>query len=132
MHPFTGTWVANITKSKRHANHQFQSATLRFDVSGDTVTLFHGGVNMAGKEESGTTVLQADGREHEVPQAPGVVVVTGWTGPRVLETEGRMNGRPVGKGRYEVSPDGTTLTATVEGIDASGTRFEQVIVFDRT
>jgi hypothetical protein len=37
----------------------------------------------------------------------------------------------VGEGSYEVSPDGTTLTATVSGTDASGGRFEQVIVFDR-
>ena len=37
MDPFIGTWVANIAKSKRHQNHQFQSATLRFDVSGDDI-----------------------------------------------------------------------------------------------
>jgi hypothetical protein len=129
--PFTGTWVANIEKSRRHANHQFQQATLRFAVSGDTVTLIHGGVNMAGKEESGTTVLEADGLEHPVPQAPGVVVVTRWVGTHTLETEGRVNGRPAGKGKYEVSEDGTTLTATVAGTDASGAAFEQVIVFDR-
>jgi hypothetical protein len=80
MNPFAGTWVANIDKSHRHANHQVQRATLQFEVSGDTVTLLHRGVNMAGNEESGTTVLEADGLEHPVPQAPGVVVVTGGRG----------------------------------------------------
>jgi hypothetical protein len=39
MSVFIGTWIANIEKSRRHANHQFQSATLSFDVSDDLVTL---------------------------------------------------------------------------------------------
>ena len=56
MNPFLGTWVANLEKSRRHANHQFQSATLTFEVSGDMVSLTHAGVNMAGEPESGTAV----------------------------------------------------------------------------
>ena len=132
MNLFLGTWVANLEKSRRHANHQFQSATLAFDVSGDVVSLTHAGVNMGGKPESGTTVLHADGNEHPVsPQAPGVVAVTKWIGAHVLATEARKDGRPVGKATYAVSDDGKILTATVEGIDAAGKAFEQVIVFDR-
>ena len=45
MNPFVGTWVANLEKSRRHANHQFQRATLTFDVSDDAVTLIHAGVH---------------------------------------------------------------------------------------
>lgn len=132
MNPFTGTWIANIEKSRRHANHQFQSATLTFDVSGDRVTLMHAGVNMAGKHETGTTVLQADGQEHAAsPQAPGVMVVTRWVGAHTLETEARKDRRVLGGGSYAVSVDGKTLTATVAGVDAAGKAFEQVIVFER-
>jgi len=86
MNPFSGTWVANIEKSRRHANHQFQSATLSFEISGDDVSLTHSGINMSGKRESGTTLLHPDGREHPVSaQAPGVVAVTRWVGTHVLE-----------------------------------------------
>lgn len=132
MNPFLGTWVANLEKSRRHANHQFQSATLTFAVSGDVVTLTHAGVNMAGERESGTTVLHADGVEHEVsPQAPGVVALTKWVGTHVLTTEARKDGRSVGSATYEVSGDGRSLTATVVGIDAAGKAFDQVLVFDR-
>ena len=132
MSVFVGTWIANIEKSRRHANHQFESATLSFDVSGDVVTLIHSGVNAAGKQESGTTVLCSDGQDHAVsPQAPGVVVATRWRGANVLETVAKKDGQVVGDGTYEVSSDGKTLTATVAGIDAAGARFEQVIVFDR-
>jgi len=132
MNLFLGTWVANLEKSRRHANHQFQSATLTFDVSGDVVSLTHAGVNMAGKAESGTTVLHADGNEHAVsPQAPGVVAITKWVGTHALATEAKKDGRPVGNATYAVSDDGMTLTATVQGTDAAGKAFDQVIVFDR-
>jgi hypothetical protein len=132
MNVFVGTWIANIDKSRRHANHQFHSATLTFDVSGDVVTLTHAGVNASGKQESGTTVLRTDGQDHAVsPLAPGVVAATRWRGTNRLETVAKKDGQVVGEGTYEVSSDGKTLTATVAGVDAAGTRFEQAIVFDR-
>src|SRR5262245_52336886 len=87
---------------------------------------------MAGKPESGTTILQADGLEHGVsPQAPGVVAVTRWIGAHVLETTASKDGRSMGRARYAVSDDGRTLRATVEGVDPAGKAFDQVIVFDR-
>ena len=132
MNPFLGTWIANIEKSHRHANHQFQSATLTFEVSGDVVSVTHAGVTRAGKSESGTTALSADGHEHQVsPQAPGVVAVTKWVGTHVLATEAKKDGRAVGSATYAVSDDDKTLTATVGGIDAAGKSFDQIIVFDR-
>lgn len=132
MNPFLGTWVANLEKSRRHANHQFQSATLTFEVSGAAVSLTHAGVNMSGKAESGTIVLHADGVARAVPQAPDVIAVTNWIGTQVLATEAQKDGRSVGSARYVVSDDGKTLTATVAGIDAAGKAFDQVIVFDRS
>jgi len=131
MNPFIGTWIANIEKSRRDANHQFQSATLTFEVTGDNVSMTHTGVNMSGKHESGTTVYKPDGQEHAVSQAPGVVAVTTWIGTHVLESEAKKGGRLLGKGTYAVSGDGRTLTATVAGTDAAGAAFEQIIVFDR-
>lgn len=129
--PFAGTCVANIEKSKRHPNHQFPSATMQFVVIGNTVTLTYGGVNAGGQQESGTVVLQADGKDHPVPEDPGVTVLTRWVGPRVLHSIVKSAGAQVGEQTYKVSADGKTLTAKVSGVDASGARFDQVIVFDR-
>ena len=132
MNPFAGRWIANLEKSQRHANHQFKSATLTFDISGDVVSLTHAGVNMSGKLETGKTLFTADGREHPVnPQAPGVVAVTTFVDPRTLSTQASRDGRPLARATYAVSEDGQTLTATVAGIDAAGKPFHQVIVFDR-
>ena len=101
-------------------------------VDGDAVSLKYAGINMAGKVESGTTTLYADGLEHEVsPLAPGFVAQTRWQDPLLLETEARKDGRVVGKGSYALSDDSKTMTATICGIDAAGAEFEQIIVFDR-
>ncbi len=129
--PFAGTWVENIASSKRHPNHQFQSATLKFAVDGNTVTITHSRVNARGQKESGTFVLEADGQEHPVPEQPGIVVVTSWSGPRVLHAVEEEVGAEVGESEYQVSTDGKTLTATLSGTDLSGSPFYQVIVYDR-
>lgn len=66
-----------------------------------------------------------------VPGQAGVTVVTRWIGPRLLHSIAKSAGAQVGEQSYEVSTDGMTLTAKLSGVDASGKRFEQVIVFDR-
>jgi hypothetical protein len=129
--PFSGTWVANIAKSKRHPNHLFKSAKMRFEVSAEVVSLTYTGVNMSGVEESGTSKLYPDGKEHAIAEAPGFVAVSRWLGPRILETVGKKDGKVVGRSTYEISEDGKTLTANMTGIDASGSTFEQVILFER-
>lgn len=132
MNPLNGNWIANLEKSRRHENHQFQSAALRFEVSGNSVSLTQSGVNMSSKDESSTLMLVADGEEHPVsPQAPGVVVISRWIGTHVLETVGKRGDAVLGRGTYEAAADGQTLTTTVAGIDGQGKAFEQVIVFDR-
>ena len=130
MHPLHGTWIANLSKSTRHANHQFQNATMRFEVGADTVVLSYEGVNASGKHESNTQTIHIDGQERPVPGAPGIVAISTLE-PRRLESLARKDGVALGRGTYEVDEGGRTLTATVSGVDASGKPFDQVIVFDR-
>ena len=135
MHPIAGTWTANLAKSKRHENHQFSSAVLRFAVSGDaneTVSLSYGGVNHSGNDESAAQTMRVDGVERPIAEAPGIVAMCRWAGPRTLETIGRKGGAVIGHAIYEASEDGTELTARVKGVDAKGLPFEQVIVFDKS
>ena len=132
MNPFTGSWAANLEKSRRHENHQFASATMTFEVTDDAVSMAYTGVNAAGKVESSALVFHPDGKEHPIsPQAPGVMMVSTWEGTHRLNTEARKGDAVLGRGSYEVSADHEVLTATMAGIDASGAAFEQVIVFER-
>ena len=130
-HPLAGTWQANISKSQRHPNHLFKSATMTFEVSDTLVSLTFTGVNMSGAEEKGTFDIHPDGKEHPIPGAPGLVEVSRWISPRVLDTLARKDGKVVGHSSYEVSDDGKTLTAKLSGSDSSGAEFEQIIVCDR-
>jgi hypothetical protein len=131
MHPLIGTWTANIAKSRRRdPNHQFHRVTLRLEVEGDRVSLRYGRVNAAGRTEEGTRLICADGEPHPEADAPGVVS-TSTIDTRTLLMVATKDGALVGKGSYETSEDGRTLTATTSGFDASGKLFEQVIVFDR-
>jgi len=129
--PLAGTWHANIEKSQRHPNHLFKSATLRFEVSDGAVDLTFTGVNMSGAEETGTFKMHPDGKEHPIPGAPGLVEVSRWVGPRMIETVASKDGKVVGHSSYEVTEDRKTLIAKISGSDASGAEFEQVIVCDR-
>ena len=130
MHALNGTWVANLERSKRDPNHQFQSATMRVDVRERRVTLTYGGVNGSGCDERGVQTIEADGEEHLIAEAPGFVAVA-TLDPRALHAVGKKDGEVVSRGSYEVSDDGLTLTATVSGLDAGGRPFDQVVVFDR-
>jgi hypothetical protein len=103
---------------------------MRFEVVGDRVSLVYGGVNASGRHEQGGQSFHADGQEHAVPEAPGVVVVS-MLAPRAFHSTGKMDGVVIGRATYEVSEDSRMLTATVSGVDASGKVFDQVIVFDR-
>ena len=104
---------------------------MRFEVSDALVSLTYTGVNMSGAEEKGTFDIHPDGKEHAIPGAPGLIEVSRWVGPRVLDTVASKDGKVVGHTSYEVSDDGKTLTAKISGSDASGTAFEQIIVCDR-
>lgn len=130
MHPLNGTWLANIAKSRRHANHQFASATMSFTISGNEVRLSYEGVNASGKPEKSEEVLHADGLPHQHPLAPNIVV-TSSLASRGVDMKATKDGSSVGQSSYYVTEDGKTMTATVSGIDGSGKPFEQVIVFDR-
>jgi hypothetical protein len=127
----SGKWKADIAKSQLHPNHQFKSLSMHFVISEATVRLTFNGVNMSGQEESGSTEFHPDGKDYPVAQAPDIVQTSRWIGSNSLETVARRDGKVIGEGSYEVSADGKTLTARVKGIDASGSLFEQVIVFDR-
>lgn len=55
-----------------------------------------------------------------------------WLGPRVLEVTATKNGRATGRGLYEVSPNGQTLTVLYQVSSPNGLpQMEHRLVFDR-
>jgi hypothetical protein len=120
--PLAGRWVANVEKSRRHPANPFRSATLDVTIDGSQVTLDDTVVDEHGREERQRNVIFADGNEQ--PSDHGYLLTATWRGQRVLEVTGRKGAQDEGTVRYEVSPDGLTLTV-------SDRAMEVVSVFDR-
>ena len=120
--PFVGTWVANLSKSRRHRANPFQSAMLQLDVVGDIATIADVVVDASGREEQGRNTFLADGREHPAERRNGYLVKARWHSSTVLEVVVKKEDHVEGRVTYEVSADGKTLTISTE---------EQVIVLDR-
>jgi hypothetical protein len=115
-----GKWIANIERSSRHPDNPFRRASLQLEVRGDLVTIVDVVHAADGREERTKNVLHADGRDYAQPH--GFVVTASWQGDRTIAWEVRRNGGVEGRGRYEVSDDGSTLTLVAN---------DQVFVFDR-
>jgi hypothetical protein len=118
--PFVGMWIANVSKSTADPEHPFRRAMLRFDVSGDSVTITDVVVDASDREEKNKNVIHADGRSRE--QAHGYVIIARWLSAHRLECVVTKNSQPAGRVTYEVSADRKTLTLSTD---------KQVAVFDR-
>jgi hypothetical protein len=119
---FAGTWTANLEKSEQHPANPFQSATLEFTVVGNTVTIAQVFVDPSGHQVGGRMTIQADGREHPSEYGNGHALIARWIGSHILEAADVKDGHILGRGTYEVSGDGKTLTVSTN---------EQRIVLDR-
>src|SRR2546428_3306137 len=137
---FAGGGPANLGKAGGQESHESHSARLGLDGRDAAVTMTHGGVNMSGKQESGSQTYYPDGKERplslstgsgQAQQMPNITIASTWVGTHVLETSAKRDGQPLGQGSYEGADDNRVLTATVRGVDAAGKPFAQVIVFDR-
>ena len=111
-HPLAGRWQANIERSTQHPDNPVRRAIVNFDVVGDIVTIGQVTVDVSGREDQRSDTLCADGREHVAES--GYSVVARWQGDRVLEVNAMKDGGLVGWGRYELSPDGRSLTVTAD------------------
>jgi hypothetical protein len=76
--------------------------------------------------------LIPDGKEHPVPDFPGLISVVMRPDPNTLVAEvRRKDGSVVGGGTYVVSPDGSSLVATTFGYDTELRQFQQKTMWER-
>jgi len=108
--PFTGRWVADLSRTTPHAANQFRSATIDISVSGDVVRFSDAVVDDAGKLERRTNAIRVDGQP--LGTENGYVLSARWLGPRVIEAVATRGNEVEERGRYEISADGHTLIIT--------------------
>lgn len=129
---FAGTWRLNVAKSKFDPKYVPIDGTVVFEPVAEGYFMNAEGSNGAGdRVQERPQHLILDGVEHPVPDIAGLTAVSRRVTSRRIEAEGRMNGQLVGKATYELSDDGSTLTATAQGTGANGA-FETCAIFERT
>jgi hypothetical protein len=73
-----------------------------------------------------------DGKDHAVPDFPGLISIVTRPDANTLVSEVRReDGSVVGGGTYVVSSEGTSLTVTNFGYDTQLRQFQQKTVWDR-
>jgi hypothetical protein len=132
--PFVGTWKLNPERSQFDANHRPASGSMVFERNAEGQYLMTAeGTNAQGhKVRERPQTLTPDGKGYPVPDFPGLVAVTSRPDPHTIQAVVRReDGSVVGEGRYVVSADGKSLTATTAGFDTQLRRFEMQTVWDR-
>jgi ABC-type xylose transport system substrate-binding protein len=129
---WVGSWKLNLAKSKFSPGPAPKSLMLKFEASGDAITLTSDGVNAAGEATHGSYTSKFDGKD--VP----------WTGNPDADT---ASARRIDANNYEntwkkggkvtvtskavVSKDGKTLTASLTGKNSKGETINNTSVYDR-
>lgn len=130
--PYGGTWKLNSEKSHFAANHQPATATMQWHRTSDGYQMTAQGTMSDGKiVEERPTTFTFDGKDHAVPDMPGITAAMSRPIPNTIEVKSTKLGRLVGKASYVISEDGATLIATVNSIDGQEHRFQTVLVWDR-
>jgi hypothetical protein len=131
---FIGTWKLNVEKSEFDANHKPTAGTMVFELD----TQGHYLMTAEGRNEKGEKVAEPpakfilDGKEHPIPNFPGLKTVYTRPDPNTIAGEARReDGSVVGGGTYVVSADGKSLTVTNFGWDSQMRQFKLRTVWDR-
>ena len=126
-HLLVGTWKLNPGKSEFDPNHRPVAGTMVLELTSEG----HYALTAKGVTEKGEkcaerpTTLIPDGKEHPVPDSPGLISIVTCPDQNTLVAEVRReDGSVVGGGSYAVSPDGKSLTATNFGCDAQLRQFQ--------
>jgi hypothetical protein len=132
--PLIGTWKLSPEKSRFDANHRPKAGTMVFELSPEGHYL----MKAEGVSENGQNVAERpvrfipDGKDHPVPDFPGLIATANHTDPHTLIGEVRReDGTVVGGGTMVVSADGKSLTATNFGYDTQLRQFKQQTLWDR-
>ena len=132
--PFVGTWQLNVEKSEFDANHQPNTGTMVFELDAQGHYLMTArGRNAKGEEVAERPMkFIPDGKEHPVPDFPGLKAVATRPDPNTITGEARReDGSVAGGGTYVTSADGKSLMATNFGWDSQLRQFKQRTVWDR-
>jgi len=136
---FEGTWKARNDKSSWDPKYTPEQACMRFEATDSGYLLVAYGIKDGQAVAERPTSITPDGRRRPIVDLngrpipgvpPGAVAFGTQRDPRTLEAGAEVDGKVLGKGIYQVSDDGKTLTVTTEGMGLNGP-FKIVAVFEK-
>ena len=132
--PFVGTWILNVEKSEFDLNHRPREGTMVVELDGEGYYLQTAvGINDKGEKCSERPMrFIADGKEHPIPDFPGLMyTVTQPEANTMIGEARREDGSVVGGSTTVVSEDGKSKTVTNFGYDSQLRQFKQRTVWER-
>jgi hypothetical protein len=130
--PIVGTWKLDPGKSTFKSGPAITSQTRTYTQSGDEISLDMKSVGADGKESTTHTTYHLDGKSYPVTGNPDYDSLTGkQLNSHMAQFTLKKGDKVVGKTTRTVSHDGKKLTATTHETSASGTKSENVLVFDK-
>jgi hypothetical protein len=132
--PLIGTWELDTENSLFDPNHRPSAGTvvLELNPEGHYLMTAEGIAANGEKCRERPARFIPDGKEHPVPDFPGLVCVSTRPDPYTITSEVRReDGSVVGGGTCVVSADGKTLTVANFGYDTQLREFRQQTVWVR-
>lgn len=136
---FEGTWKARIDESKFEPTYSPEQACIRFESTDEGYLMVAYGVKDGQAVAERPTSIIPDGRRRPIvdlngrpiPGVPaGAMTFGSRPDARTIEAGAEADGQVLGKGTYQVSDDGKTLTVITEGMGLKGP-FKTEAVFQR-
>ena len=130
--PVVGTWQLNISESTFTAGPALKSQTRTYSQSGQSISLVMKTVGADGKEVTGQTTYQLDGKDYPVTGTPDYDSLSAQqVDSNTAKFTFTKGGKAVGTSSRTVSKDGKTLTSNIKVTTAKGEESESVLVFDK-
>lgn len=130
--PVIGTWKLNAAKSTFTAGPAMKTQTRTYSQNGERISLVMKTTGTGGKETTGETRYELDGKDYPVTGSPDF---DGLSAQQVDSQTAKFTlkrgGKAVGTTTRTVSKDGKTLTSKMKVTTAKGEQTENVLVFDK-
>lgn len=130
--PGMGTWKLNVAKSKYSPGPAPKGLTVKFEPSGSGVRLTTEGVAADGSRTATEYTANYDGKDYPLKGSPlantvSLKKVDEWT---TLRTD-KKDGKAVVNYKRMIAKDGKSFTVEIQGTDAKGNPFNNVLFFER-
>ena len=127
--PFVGTWKLNVAKSKFNPGPPFKSFTLTFTPDGTRKL----DLMIADDQPLKAELPWSDGKEVSVTVIQGMESATSISTiqGKTFHDTWKQNGKIIEKVHGVLSPDGRTLTITVDGTPRQGGAYQNRLTFEK-